>query len=116
MPMVVMSMSIPDDKFDSWRAAVAEMAGRRRDEFDAARRRQGITRQGVWVQRTPEGAREILVLETEDPRRAFEEMATSDQPFDVWLREMLMDTYKLDLTAPEGPLPEQILDWSANRD
>jgi hypothetical protein len=29
---------------------------------------------------------------------------------------MLMDTYKLDLTAPEGPLPEQILDWSANRD
>jgi hypothetical protein len=26
---------------------------------------------------------------------------------------MLLDVYKLDLTQPAGPLPEQLLDWSA---
>jgi hypothetical protein len=68
----------------------------------------------VWVQQGPEGPREILVMEVEDPGRAFELMATSQEPFDVWLREVLLDTYKLDLSQPAGPLPEQLLDWSAN--
>jgi hypothetical protein len=37
-----------------------------------------------------------------------------DDGFDVWLREVLLDTYKLDVSQPAGPLPEQLLDWSAN--
>ena len=46
--------------------------------------------------------------------RAFELMATSQDPFDRWLRDMLLDVYKLDLTKPAGPLPEQLLDWSSD--
>jgi hypothetical protein len=114
MVMIAMTLAIPPEKFSSWRSAVAEMTGPRRAEFAAARRRQGVNRQGVWVQQGPEGRREILVMEVEDPHRAFELMATSQEPFDVWLREVLLDTYKLDLTQSPGPLPEQILDWSAN--
>jgi hypothetical protein len=41
---------IPPERFDAWRAAVAEMAEPRRAEFAAARLRQGIERQAVWVQ------------------------------------------------------------------
>ena len=114
MAMIAMTLAIPPDKFSSWRSAVAEMAGPRRAEFAAARRRQGVSRQGVWVQQGPEGQREILVMEVEDPGRAFELMATSQEPFDVWLREVLLDTYKLDQTRPAGPLPEQVLEWSAD--
>ena len=111
--MIAMTLAIPPEKLPSWRAAVVEMAtGSRRVEFAAARRRQGVRRQGVWLQQGPDGPREILVLETDDPARAFELMATSHDPFDVWLRAMLMDTYKLDLAQPAGPPPEQILDWS----
>ena len=112
--MIAMTLAIPPEKFPSWSSAVAEMAGPRRAEFAAARRRQGVSRQGVWVQQGPEGPREILVMEVEDPGRAFELMATSQEPFDAWLREVLLDTYKLDLSQPAGPLPEQLLDWSAN--
>jgi hypothetical protein len=113
MPAVVLCLPIPNEKFDAWRAAVAEIAGPRRAAMDAARRRQGVSRVSVWVQREPGGAREIVLLEMADPERGFAEMAKSEDPFDVWFRQMLMDVYQLDLTAPPGPLPEQLLDWSA---
>jgi hypothetical protein len=114
MPTIVMTMPIPPEKLATWRDAVAEMSGPRRAELDAARRRQGVTRQGVWLAQGPDGPREVLLLETEDPGRTFELMATSQEPFDIWLRKMLFDTYKLDLTQPAGPLPEQLLEWSAS--
>lgn len=109
-----MTFVIPPEKLDSWKAAVAEMAGPRRAEFDAAKRRQGVRRQGVWLQQDPDGPREILVIDTDDPARTFELIATSQEPFDVWLRELVHDTYNIDLTKPAGaPPPEQLLDWSA---
>jgi hypothetical protein len=107
-----MTNPIPPERFAAWRAAVAEMAGPRNAEFAAARRRQGIHRQAVWVEQTPEGPREILLIETADPGHAFAEMASSQDPFDVWFRQVLLDTFGLDLTQPSGPPPEQILDWS----
>jgi hypothetical protein len=110
---VAMTNPVPPERFASWRAAVAEMAGPRRAEFAAARRRQGIDRQIVWVQQTPEGPREILLIETADPARAFMLMATSQDPFDVWFRQVLVDTFGIDLTQSAGPPPEQLLDWSA---
>jgi hypothetical protein len=48
------------------------------------------------------------------PARFFELLATSHDPFDVEFRAFLLDVYGLDLSQPPpGPLPEQVLDWSA---
>ncbi|HTF51062.1 MAG TPA: hypothetical protein VK735_26765 [Pseudonocardia sp.] len=91
-------------------------AGPRRAEFAAARRLQGVRRQGVFLEQGPDGPREILVVEADDPGRAFEMMGTSQEPFDVWLRAMVLDTYKLDLSQPMGPPPEQLLAWSEDED
>jgi hypothetical protein len=110
---IAMTTPIPPERFDAWRAAVAETAGPRRAEFTAARLRQGIERQAVWVQQTAEGPREILLIEAADPAHAFREMAVSQEPFDIWFRQVLLDTFGLDLTQPTGPPPEQVLDWSA---
>ena len=40
-------------------------------------------------------------------------MATSQHPFDVWFRQVLLDTTGTDLTQP-GPPPEQVLEWSVD--
>lgn len=114
MSIVVLTLPIPPEKFTTWRAMLSEIAGARSEEFAAARESQGVTRQGVWVQQGIDGPREILMMETDDPARAFELMATSQAPFDIWLRKMLLEIYQFDLTQPAGPLPEQILDWSAS--
>jgi hypothetical protein len=114
MPMMALTLPIPSEKLASWKQAMAEMAGPRRDEFAASKRRQGVRRQGVFLQQGPDGPREILVVEADDLGHAFEMIGTSQEPFDVWLREMVLETYKLDLSQPMGPPPEQLLTWSAD--
>jgi hypothetical protein len=114
MPMVALTLSIPPEKLTPWKQAMAEMAGPRRAAFAASKRRQGVRRQNVFLQQGPDGPREILIIEADDPGRALEMIGTSQEPFDVWLREMVQDTYKLDLSQPMGPPPEQLLAWSAD--
>jgi hypothetical protein len=114
MPMIVMAMPIPPEKYADWRNAVAEFGGARREEYTAARTRQGVTRQAVFVHHTPQGPMEIMVMEADDPGRALQLIATSEAPFDVEFREYLLNVYGLDLSQPPpGPLPEQVLDWIA---
>jgi hypothetical protein len=56
---------------------------------------------------------ELLFIEVADPARFFEQMATSQEPFDVEFRAWVLDVYGIDLTQPPPPPPEQVLDWSA---
>jgi hypothetical protein len=93
---------------------VSEFSGPRSEEFGAARRRQGVNWQRVFLQQTSQGPMERLVMEADDPARVLEEMGRSQEPFDVWFRQFLVDVYGLDLSEPPaGPPPEQVLDWSA---
>ena len=115
--MAVLAMALPilPGKEDLCERTLADLAGPRRAEFAAARRRQGITRERIWRQHTPQGELELLYFETEDPARAFAEIASSQEPFDVWFREYVLETYGLDLSQPmPGPPPELVLDWSAD--
>ncbi|HYH32437.1 MAG TPA: hypothetical protein VD903_18860 [Pseudonocardia sp.] len=114
MPMIAMALPIPPEKYPVWRETVLSFAGARRAEYDASRRRMGVVRQGVWVQQTPQGPVEILVIDAADPATLFERLATSQEPFDVEFRAFVLDVYGLDLAEPlPSPLPEQLLDWSA---
>jgi hypothetical protein len=114
MPMIALTLPIPPENLELWQRVTAEMAGPRRDEFAAAKRRQGVKRQSVFLEQGPEGPREILIIEADDLGHAFELIQTSQEPFDVWLREMVLDIYKVDLSQPLGPPPEQLLAWSAD--
>ncbi|GAA4872287.1 hypothetical protein [Actinomycetospora straminea] len=114
MPMIVMAQPIPPEKYEKWRDAISSFGGSRSEEYTAARTRQGVSRQGVFVHHTPEGPVEIMVMESDDPGRTLGLIATSQEPFDVEFREFLMDVFGLDLSrSPSAPLPEQLLDWTA---
>ncbi|NMO91382.1 hypothetical protein [Actinomycetospora sp. TBRC 11914] len=116
MSMIVIAMPIPADKYTEWRTAMSEFAGPRREEYTAARTRQGVTRQGVFVHHTPQGPMEIMVMEADDPARALELIGSSGEPFDVEFRAYLKSVFDLDLSEPPpGPLPEQVLGWRAPR-
>jgi hypothetical protein len=110
MTLIAMVFPIPPEKLDLWRAGVESFGGERRAEYEAARARQGVLRQGVFLQQGPGGPLEILVMETEDPERMFREMATSTEPFDVEFREFVQEVYGMDLAGPLPPSPEQVLD------
>ena len=114
MPTIALALPIPPEKYETWRSAVTAFAGERRAEYDASRRRLGAQRSTSWVQETPQGPIEILVVEATDPARYFGGLATSQEPFDVEFRAFVLDVFGVDLTRPlPAPLPELVLDWSA---
>ena len=77
-----------------------------------SRRRLGITREGIWIQSGPDGDVAVVYMEAEDVAAVFAGMATSDEPFDRWFRDHVLDVHGLDVT--EGfPPPEQVLDYRA---
>ncbi|MDQ6694316.1 MAG: hypothetical protein M3014_07820, partial [Chloroflexota bacterium] len=101
-------------KLDAWRRFADEMQGARREEYDASSRRLGTTICRMYHQQTPQGDLAVVYLEAADMGRLFQGMATSQDPYDVWFREQVMDIHGWDVTQPmPGPLPEMVFEWQA---
>lgn len=86
--------------------------GDRRDDHASSRRRQGFTRESVWIQSTPAGDAVVVLMEAEDLAFAIQGVATSEEPFDQWFRDHVAEVHGIKLE--EGfDLPEQVLDYRA---
>jgi hypothetical protein len=77
--------------------------GPARDAYLAARRAQGVTRETVWHQKTPNGTFAIVVLEGDDLQHALAVSVTSDDPFHQQFREFVKDVHGLDLANDPPP-------------
>lgn len=84
--------------------------GERAAEYAASRRRHGITREAIWIQESPQGDQAVVHMEADDLQKAFQGMATSEDPHDRWFREHVLEVHGLDL-AEGFPPPEQVLDF-----
>ena len=87
------------------------MAGARREEYDAALKEAGITRQAVWHQQQPNGGTlAIVYVEATDPD-AHQRFVTSDSDISRWFVQQMQEMHGRDVSQP--PLPvELILDIS----
>jgi len=100
-------------KTEAVRRLAAETSGPRRVEVEEFQRRVGITRQTVWIQQTSQGDMAVVYLEADDPGRMFQELASSDKPFDRWYLQQLKELHGIDPSQPPPP-NELIFDWRAN--
>lgn len=112
MTTTTFALAVPGDKIDAVRAFVAELLGPRREEFDRSWRAKGFRRETAWIQRTPDGALVLVLIEADDLARAYGELAVSDAPFDRWYRERVLELYGVDLRHP-GPPNELLAEWQA---
>jgi hypothetical protein len=93
------------------RAALASCwRGDRKEAHQDARRRAGITRERVWIQRQPGGDLAVIYLEADDVAAAFTILGTSDGPFDRWFRTLVEQVHAIDLAQGIDP-PELVLDF-----
>jgi hypothetical protein len=100
-------------KTDVDRAAIESCrSGERQADHAASRARAGITRESVWIQSTPGGDVAVVMLEGDDIGAAMGTLATSQEPFDTWFREVLKDVHGIDLSDGFPP-PEQVMDYRA---
>ncbi len=110
MAAIGFAVPILPGKEEKDRSDMAETAGPRREEAEAAWKRHGITRHSVWHQQTPDGAFAIVLVEADDIEAAMQGMASSDDPFDEWYRAMIKDVHGIDIASDPPPQVEQVLD------
>lgn len=112
MPMVAFAMPLTPGKTQEWLNWSEELNGPRRAEYEASRRRIGLTKEFGYLQHTPNGDLAIIVLESGDLAHAMQVISTSQEPFDVDFRARAKEYFSgLDLSQPlPGPIAEPAFD------
>lgn len=89
------------------RAFMDRLETDRKQEYAASEQRIGIVREFWFLQSTPSGDLYVAYMESPDFGRALQMFSASQDPFDVWFKERLLDVTGLDLNVPPGgPLSE----------
>ena len=110
MTEIVFAIPIMRGEEDFDRQTRDEMLGARRDEYEAALKDAGITRQAVWHQQMPDGGTlAIVYIEATDPD-AHQRFVSSDSDISRWFVQQMQEVHGRDVSQP--PLPvELILDF-----
>jgi hypothetical protein len=122
MSGIVMSNPIAPGKVEAWRRFCQELAGARRQTYEASRRRLGITRERMALVETPSGSAAVTTIDARDVGQALGQIMTSDLPFDRWYRERIQELQGVnqasyDQLIERPPLPqdqELLFEWTSD--
>jgi hypothetical protein len=107
MEYALFALPIQSGKSDSARAFLAELEGSRKDGYAASEQRLGVTKE-VWaIQQSPMGALFVVFFQGADIGGAVGQFVGSQDPFDQWFKQQVLDVTGVDLNVlPPGPLSE----------
>ena len=91
MPALTFVAPLLPGKEEDWRRFVQEVVEEHLPEYEQLRQRLGIRNESVWLARTKVGETVIAYLEVEAPDWIAPTLATSEDPFDLWLKERLLE-------------------------
>lgn len=111
MSTIAFTIPILPGKVEAFRSAQRRFAIDRAVEFEASRRRLGITQEQGFLQRTPAGDVAVVVFQVIDPGRMLAGTATSPEPIDVDFRGYLLEVFGLDVMRVNAPPSDQVFDW-----
>jgi len=101
-------------KEDVLRRFYEEVDGARRDDYERSEQRLGITKEVAWRAEVETGSVTVVYIESDDFERAFGQFVQSQDEFDLWFKERVLDISGLDLNnPPEMELPELLSVYSA---
>lgn len=99
----------------------AEENGGHSQEHDEFYKIVSVSREQVWIQRSPPNSGgapdlEIVSMETEDPITMLKEFGTSSHSWAIKFRKFAKEAYGIDFSAgPPPPLNEIIVDWNEEK-
>src|SRR5215216_342627 len=91
MPAITFVAPILSGKEEEWRRFVQEVVEERLREYEQLRQRLGIRNESVWLARTKMGETVIAYLEVDAPEWIVPALASSEEPFDLWFKQRLLD-------------------------
>jgi hypothetical protein len=92
------SIPVVPGKEELDRRTFDEMLGARREEYEAALRQAGVTRQAIWHQETPDGTVAVVYVEGDDPQAGIAQFGSSDEPLNTWFREQMKEVHGVDIS------------------
>jgi hypothetical protein len=114
MECITWFVPILPGKLEAWKAFVDEIKGPRKDEFAHSRQRLGASREVISLVQTPEGDFASLFHEGESVSGGFSKLAGSEDPFDVWFKDKILELHGVTSEMlSQGPPSEVVFDYRA---
>ena len=107
MPSLALALPILPGKTLAFREFVAEVHGARFTEYASSEKRIGVTKENWHLQPTPNSDLWIIYLESADLNGAVGAFIMSQDPFDLWFKQKVLELTGIDFSVPPpGPLSE----------
>ncbi len=111
---LTLTLPILPGKDEEWRRFAQELEEYPR-EYEALRRRLGIRSERVWLVQAACGEVALAYAEVEAPEEMIRRLAASEEPFDLWFKEKLLELHGYDLDAPSMRLEPELVFFYAPR-
>ena len=116
MKALVLALPIVRGKEEEWRRFAQELKETYPREYEDLRRRLGIRAERVWLMQAACGEVALAYAEFEAPQEVIQRLAASDEPFDAWFKEKLLELHGYDLDGPHPkPAPELVFGHDPDR-
>ena len=103
-------------KAEATREFYREVEGSRNDAFRESEERLGITRGIAWLAHADAGDTVVVHIESDDFAKTLGQFSQSQDDFDLWFKERVLDLSGLDLNdPPEMELPEVLSAYISER-
>ena len=97
---------------ERWRRLCQEVAGSRREQFEASCQQAGITQVQIGLVQTLCGELMLVTLNMHEPQQTLRVLVSSERPFDRWLRAQLQAMLGWNMQdVLSDPQPDLIFDW-----
>lgn len=101
---------IKDGKLQAYKNWLKEITEEKKEAFDDMNERHGITRHEVWLAETPAGPMVAVIHEGLGADTFMSNVAKSENSFDIWFKDAILDLHGMDLGAPPpGPMPIRMI-------
>lgn len=109
MAEILFAVPVVSGKEELDRNVLDELAGSRREEYEAGLRDAGITRQAIWHQETPDGTLALVYFEADDPEAPMR-WTTSDSAVSRWFVEQMQEVHGIDISQQPPPPVSKVHD------
>ena len=82
-------------------------------EYGESRKRAGAVVERIYLQQSPQGDMAIVYVQGANVRNFCHVLGASQDPFDIWFREQVLDVHGMDLAKELPPSPQQVVDWTS---
>ena len=109
MAEIVFAVPVLPGKEELDRQVMDELAGSRRQDYEAALRDAGITRQAIWHEETPGGTLAIVYFEADDAEAPMR-WTQSDSAVSQWFVEQMQEVHGFDISQQPPPPVSKVHD------